>query len=102
MVSTFSWLDHSERDQRRVLDAIDRFKETDTRDELGLGPLRDGFADLFFPGTSTIQTRARYFLFVPWVYGQVEARTTADKFALRVRKEKVKVRDALMATEDED
>lgn len=72
MPSTFSWLDHSERERRRVLDAIDQFAETDTRDELGLGALRDGFANLFFPGTSTIQTRARYFLFVPWVYVSVQ------------------------------
>jgi len=27
---------------------------------------------MLFPGTSTVQTRARYFLFVPWIYLQVE------------------------------
>jgi hypothetical protein len=32
MPSTFSWLDHSDNDRRRVLDAIDKFKEADTRD----------------------------------------------------------------------
>lgn len=36
-----------------------QFKERDTRDELGLGSLRDAIADLLFPGTSTIQTRLR-------------------------------------------
>ena len=33
---------------------------------MGLGGVRDTLSDLFFPGTSTIQRRMRYFLFVPW------------------------------------
>lgn len=33
-------------------------RERDTRDKLGLGGIRDTFADTLFPGTSTIQTRA--------------------------------------------
>lgn len=101
MPSLFAWLDHSERERRRVLDVIDQFRETDTRDELGLGPLRDGFADLFFPGTSTIQTRARYFLFVPWVYQRMEGRGSAGHLAKRVRDEEVKVRNALMSSGDD-
>jgi len=72
MTSTFTWLDHSDHDRQRVLEAIDRFKETETRDELGLGSIRDAFADYFFPGTNVIQTRARYFLFVPWMYLYLE------------------------------
>lgn len=98
MPSTFTWLDHSDSERRRVLDAIEQFKETDTRDELGLGPLRDGFADLFFPGTSTIQTRARYFLFVPWIYQRIEKQGAVDRIAERVRKEEVKLMDALVAS----
>jgi hypothetical protein len=31
---------------------------------------------MFFPGTSTIQTRARYFLFIPWIYRSLEAQKT--------------------------
>ena len=101
MPSTFTWLDHSEHDRRRVLEAVDRFKETDTRDELGLGSIRDAFADLLFPGTSTIQTRARYFLFVPWMYRQLhEKRVTADKVAARARKEEIQLRDALLQSAD--
>jgi len=101
MGSTFTWLDHSEHDRRRVLDAVDRFKETSTRDELGLGGIRDTFADLLFPGTSTIQTRARYFFFVPWMYRHLhEKRVSADKVVTRARKEEIQLRDALLKTED--
>jgi hypothetical protein len=102
MPSTFSWLDHSDADRRRVLDAIEQFKESDTRDELGLGPLRDGFADLFFPGTSTIQTRARYFLFVPWIYQRLEKQGVGERIGERVRKEEIKLMDALLASGERD
>jgi len=37
-------------------------------DELGLLALHSGYADKFFPGTSVLQTRARYLFFVPWTY----------------------------------
>lgn len=72
MTSFFAWLDHSEHERRKMLDVIDLFREQDTRDELGIGTIRDAMADLLFPGTSTIQTRARYFLFVPRTYKAIE------------------------------
>lgn len=52
--------------------AIALFREQESRDELGLGRIRDALADALFPGTSTIQTRLRYFLFVPWIYSELE------------------------------
>ena len=70
-MSAFAWLSYSESERRKALDVISLFRERDTRDELGIGVIRDAFADLLFPGTSTIQTRARYFLFVPWIYQQI-------------------------------
>ncbi len=72
MPSTFTWLDYSEHDRRKMVDVISAFREQDTRDELGIGSIRDGFADILFPGTNTIQTRARYYLFVPWMYLKLE------------------------------
>ena len=44
------------------------FQERESRDELGLGAIRDSIADHLFPGTSTIQTRLRYMLFIPWLF----------------------------------
>lgn len=55
-----------------MLDVVDLFREHDTRDELGVGSVRDAFADMLFPGTSTIMTRARYFLLVPWAYQRLD------------------------------
>ncbi|QDU96259.1 DUF6361 family protein [Lignipirellula cremea] len=87
MPSTFTWLDYSEHDRRKMLDVIELFGEKTTRDELGLGGVRDAFADLLFPGTSTIQTVAKYFLFAPWIYLTLEnKRTASSKVGLRARK----------------
>lgn len=72
MLKTLSWIDFSEKDRRRMLDVVNLFKEQDTRDELGIGAVRDALSETLFPGTTTIMTRARYFLFVPWIYQERE------------------------------
>ena len=72
MPSLISWLDYSDAQRRRMLDVIDLFREPGTRDELGVAAIRDAFAELLFPGTSTIMTRARYYLIVPWIYQRLE------------------------------
>ena len=86
MMSAFVWLDYSRRRERRkMLDVVDLFREHDTRDELGIGSVRDAFADMLFPGTSTIMTRARYFLLVAWTYQRLEklrVRSGGDSGAL--------------------
>jgi hypothetical protein len=43
--------------------------------ELGTGSIRDAFAELF-PGTSVIQIRLRYALFIPWLYTELESDRT--------------------------
>ena len=55
-----------------MLSVLDLLSESGTLDELGIAPVRDGFANLFFPGTSTIQTRAKYFLIVPYALKDLE------------------------------
>lgn len=74
MSSSFTWLDYSNGERRRVLDVVRSLGERDTRDELGLATVRDALADLLAPGISTLQTRPRYFLFLPWIYQQIEER----------------------------
>ncbi|KKM12615.1 hypothetical protein SY88_02610 [Clostridiales bacterium PH28_bin88] len=103
MTSFFSWMDYSEHERRQVLDVIDMFNEQDTRDELGIGTVRDAFADMLFPGTSTIQTRARYFLFVPWTYLELERlKVPSNQIAARARREEVAVIEALAQSEDQE
>ena len=71
--STLGWLDTSEHERRSVLELVSALNEPGTLDELGIGSIRDTVADTLFPGTSTIQTRARYFLFIPWILQTIEA-----------------------------
>jgi hypothetical protein len=83
-VSSLVWIDFDAAERDRAQRILGLFGEKDSRDELGLGSLRDSIADLLFPGTSTIQTRLRYMLFIPWLFDQAlrEAstpRAAADK-----------------------
>src|SRR5205085_1481129 len=85
--SSFAWLDFSETDRQRALDVVDLFREKGTVDELGIGTIRDAIADLLFPGTSTIMTRAKYYLLVPWVYRRLEEREVKSSEAAHVAKQ---------------
>ena len=101
MTSSLTWLDYSERDRRRALDVIDLFRETGTVDELGLGGVSNSFSDLFFPGTSTIQTRACYFLLVPWTFLRLERLgVPSNKAAGRARWEELHLSRRLCAGPD--
>ena len=82
MTSLIAWLDASSEDQRRMREIVNLFSERESRDELGIGQVRDALSDLLWPGTSTLFTRARYFLFIPWCYrAAAEARNDVDKAA---------------------
>lgn len=63
-----AWADTSPEQQRRMREIAALFEERAAREELGLSTLRDGLSDALFPGTSTLHTRAKYLLFVPWCY----------------------------------
>ena len=101
MTSTLTWLDYSESERGRALDVIDLFRETSTVDELGLAGVRDSFSDLFFPGTSTIQTRACYFLLVPWTLLRLERlRVPSSKAVDRNRQEEINLNRRLLVGND--
>ena len=103
MASSFGWLDFSEKDRRTALDVISLFGEQETVDELGLGSVRDAIADQLFPGTSTIQTRARYFLFVPWLYLDLESRrVSSSRAADYARAQEIKLIRSLLGCADTD
>ena len=97
MPSYLTWLDYSEKERRKMLDIIDTFRETDTIDELGLGSIRDAIADRFFPGTGTVQTRARYLFFISWMYMTLEGkRVSSAKIADRSRSEELRLIERLL------
>ena len=96
-VSTFTWLDATDKDQQRVREALAAFEQPGMVDPLGLGVIRDTFSDILFPGISTIQTRARYFLLVPWVFRRLDReKTTSSSGLRRARELEVATIEALM------
>ena len=72
MQPTLTWIDLTASDRDKMRRVLDLFSEQGTLDEMGLGSLRDSVSDALFPGTSYIQTRLRYVLFIPWIYQQIE------------------------------
>lgn len=101
MEPTLTWLDLTGTDREQMRRVLALFKEG-TVDELGLGTLRDAFAGELFPGITSIQTRLRYVLFVPWMYQQLEAkRTRSDGVAKAARRAEVALIDALAESDDE-
>ncbi|MDE0109217.1 MAG: DUF6361 family protein [Bryobacterales bacterium] len=56
------------------------------RDEIGVLTIHQRYADRFFPGTSVLHTRARYTLFVPWLFEDLAGLTGSPAVrALRER-----------------
>src|SRR5439155_203920 len=97
MPSVLAWLDHDEAERRRMQEVIELFRERDTVDELGIGSVRDAFSNLLFPGTSVLHSRARYFLFVPWIYTELERqRVPSNAIADRARRDEIRLIYALI------
>jgi hypothetical protein len=80
------WLDLDSSASERVATLLRSLDEPGTIDALGLGSIRDAFSDMLTPGTSTVQTRLRYFMFVPWIFQRLEAEAvTPASFARKLR-----------------
>lgn len=84
-------------------EVIELFRERDTVDELGIGSVRDAFSNLLFPGTSVLHSRARYFLFVPWIYAELERqRVPSGEIADRARRDEIRLIYALIEGNEEE
>lgn len=66
------WIDISKEQRNKVLSVLRLLAEPGALDELGIGTIRDAFSDIFFPGTSTIQTRAKYLFIIPYIMLELE------------------------------
>ncbi|BAV65511.1 DUF6361 family protein [Sphingobium cloacae] len=97
-MSSLAWIDFDEAERQRAQRIMELFQERETRDELGLGAIRDSIADHLFPGTSTIQTRLRYMLFIPWLFQMIEGSSVgSDQLAREARSLEIRLVNALKA-----
>ncbi len=103
MASQLAWLDHDDAQMRQTLAAIELFKEENTVDEIGIGSIRDTIADVLFPGTSVLHTRARYLLFIPWLLERtVKLELPPDRAAAEMRRVEARLIHSLLAGGETD
>ena len=69
------WIDFSKEERNKVVSILRLLGTQSALDELGVGTVRDGFSDLMFPGISTQQTRAKYFVLIPYLFALAEKRS---------------------------
>ena len=94
--SSLGWLDLDAAASERVGTLLRSLEEPGTLDPLGLGSVRDTFSAMLSPGTSTIQTRLRYFVFLPWIFAALESAAVAPAdFARRLRDSEARLIDCL-------
>lgn len=93
-----SWLDFSEEDKKRVMDVYELWKEPGAVDELGVGVIRDYFAEKLFPGTSTRHTKAKYLVLTPYIFKNIEKNmpTSSKEYLKLLAKEEEKCAKKLM------
>jgi hypothetical protein len=73
---SLGWIVASLAERAEALELFQWAEPAEPRDELGIGSLRDALANAFFPGTTTLQRGAKYFLFVPAMYARIESDRT--------------------------
>ena len=66
------FIDFSQGERNRILSTLRLLGDQTALDELGIGSVRDAYAELLFPGISTLQTRAKYFVLIPYLFAQGE------------------------------
>lgn len=59
---------NNREEQAKVMQVLKLASESVALDELGIGRIRDAFADSMFPGTSTLQKHLKYFSLMPQLY----------------------------------
>ena len=89
------FIDFSKEERNKILSTLKLLGEQNALDELGIGVIRDAYADILFPGISTLQTRAKYFVLIPYLFE--EALAQAEKGKLRSGRE---IQRWIQTTED--
>ena len=68
------YIHSSKEEQARAMQVLKMTSESVALDELGIGRIRDAFADRMFPGISTLQKHMKYFSLMPQVYRKATER----------------------------
>lgn len=96
--STIAWMTGGLRERDAALHLLRGVENGEPRDEFGIASLRDVLSNAFFPGVTTIQTRAKYFLWVPAIYVTLERHRPRDaRISNAVRERETELMNGLRA-----
>ncbi len=73
------FIDYSHEERNKILSTLKKLGDQTALDELGIGVVRDAYADILFPGISTLQTRAKYLVLVPYLFQSAKAQAEKGK-----------------------
>ena len=100
MKPTLGWTLLS-RDSLRRAEARLNDEFQGVRDEIGFLTLHQAYADRFFPGTSVLQTRLRYALFVPWIYDKIASHHISGRVEELILQEEIHLTGRLKKSKEE-
>ena len=73
------FIDYSHEERNKILSTLKLLGDQNALDELGIGVVRDAYSDILFPGISTLQTRAKYFVLIPYLFQSAKAQAEKGK-----------------------
>jgi len=86
-----------------MMEILHLFREQEIREELGVGTVRDAFSDILFPGTSTLHTRPKYMLLIPWIFLKLEeSKISSEKIMDYARWYEIKLINTLLEAGESD
>lgn len=98
MQSALGWTVLSREALRRAESHLRDREQQGVRDEIGFLSLHQAYADRFFPGTSVLQTRLRYILFVPWIYQDVAKQAQRQQVSRAIQEQELSLAKRLKST----
>lgn len=83
IIMQIGYIDFSKEERDKVLATLKLLETPTALDELGIGQIRDAFANILFPGLSTIQTRAKYYVTIPYIFKEAEKQRFSKPIEVR-------------------
>ncbi|VDN47256.1 conserved protein of unknown function [Petrocella atlantisensis] len=98
------FIDFSKEERNKVLATLKLLGVQTALDELGVGSIRDAYSDILFPGISTIQTRAKYFVLIPYLFEKASKQklSNGNEFHRWINDSEDKLVETLLRNSDDE
>ena len=89
------FINFNTEEKKRVAKMMQLLQESEAIEELGIGRVRDHFSNTLFPGTSTLQHHAKYFVVLPSLYYHLAFKSkrfqTTDEVSRYIKEAEVQI-----------